>query len=105
MIAMSTFADRRLDLDLARRSSDRVVAGVAGGAADRLGISAGYVRAAFVVLAALWGIGVVLYLALWMATFETIEDREPISLGSHQQAGVAMVFAGVVILFRAIGWW
>ena len=102
---MPSIADRRLDLDLARRSTDRVVAGVAGGVADRLGVSTGYVRAAFVVLSALWGIGIVLYMALWMATFETVEDRTPPVLGPQQEAGIGLMFAGGLFLFRGLGWW
>ncbi|HZD06070.1 MAG TPA: PspC domain-containing protein, partial [Longimicrobiales bacterium] len=96
---------RRLDLDLSRRASERLLAGVAGGVADRVGVTAGYVRAGFVVLSALWGIGVVLYLGLWMATFEEVEDRKPPTLSSQQQAGLGLVFAGLVLVFRAVGWW
>ncbi|HSJ33675.1 MAG TPA: PspC domain-containing protein [Acidimicrobiia bacterium] len=102
---MSSFADRRLDLDLHRRSSDRVLAGVAGGVADRLGVSAGYARAAFVVMALLWGLGVVLYVALWMATFEQVEDREPHSLKSSQQIGIGLMFLGALVALRSLGLW
>lgn len=102
---MSSFADRRLDLDLHRRSSDRVLAGVAGGVADRLGVSAGYTRAAFVVMALLWGLGVVLYVALWMATFEQVEDREPRLLNSSQQVGVGLMFLGSLVALRSLGLW
>lgn len=102
---MTSYVDRRLDLDLSRRSTDRVVAGVAGGVADRLGLSAGYVRAAFVVLSVLWGVGVLLYVALWMATFERVEDREPVLLAPSRQVGVGLMFAGGLLVFRAVGWW
>jgi signal transduction histidine kinase len=102
---MSSFADRRLDLDLHRRSSDRVLAGVAGGVADRLGVPAGYVRSAFVVSSLLWGLGLVLYVAIWMATFEQVEDREPRRLTSSQQAGVGLMFLGVLVAFRSLGMW
>lgn len=102
---MSSLAERRLDLDLHRRSSDRVIAGVAGGVADRLGLPAGYVRAGFVVASALWGLGIVLYVALWMATFERVEDRPPRTLASHRQAGLGFVFAGALFIFRGVGWW
>ena len=102
---MSSFADRRLDLDLHRRSSDRVLAGVAGGVADRLGVPAGYVRSAFVVASLLWGLGLVLYVAIWMATFEQVEDREPRRLSPSQQAGVGLMFLGALVAFRSLGMW
>jgi signal transduction histidine kinase len=102
---MSSLADRRLDLDLHRRSSDRVLAGVAGGVADRLGMPAGYVRAAFVVSSLLWGLGLVLYVAVWMATFEQVEDREPRGIAPSQQAGVGLMFLGVLVALRSLGMW
>ena len=46
-------------LGLFRRRQDRVVAGVAGGLADRLGVGDVYVRAAFATLATMWGLGIV----------------------------------------------
>ncbi|HEX2155017.1 MAG TPA: PspC domain-containing protein [Acidimicrobiia bacterium] len=102
---MSSFAERRLDLDLHRRSSDRVIAGVAGGVADRLGLPAGYVRAGFVVASVLWGLGVALYVALWIATFERVEDRPTRGVASHRQVGIGLVFAGSLLALRTIGWW
>lgn len=102
---MNSVAERRLDLDLSRRSTDRVVAGVAGGVADQLGVQAGYVRAAFVVAAFLWGLGIVVYVALWMATFERVDDRPRHLVATHQQAGLGLVFLGALIAFRAVGWW
>lgn len=103
--AVNSFAERRPDLDLFRRSTDRVIAGVAGGLADRLGVSAGYVRAAFVVTAMLWGLGVVVYVALWIATFEQVEDRPRLLLPTRRQAGLGLMAAGALLLFRTVGWW
>lgn len=102
---MTSYVDRRLDLDLHRRSTDRIVAGVAGGVADRMGLSAGYVRAAFVVLSVLWGVGVLLYVALWMATFERVEDTDAAVIEPARQLGVGLMFAGGLLMFRAVGWW
>lgn len=104
-MVMTSIADRRLDLDLSRRSSDRVLAGVAGGLADRLGVSAGYVRAAFVVATALWGLGAVVYVVLWMATFERVEDRVPTQRAAHHRIGLVLIFLGGVLAFRGLGWW
>lgn len=50
---------------LRRSSSNHLVAGVAGGVAERFDVDANIVRVAFVVAACLWGIGVVVYLAMW----------------------------------------
>jgi signal transduction histidine kinase len=102
---MSSFAERRADLDLFRRSTDRVIAGVAGGLADRLGVPAGYVRAAFVVASMLWGLGAILYVAIWIATFERVEDRHPEPIASHRQSGLGLMFLGSLLLFRTVGWW
>lgn len=102
---MTSLVERRLDLDLTRRSSNRVVAGVAGGVADRLGVSAGYVRAAFVAGAALWGLGALVYIVLWLATFERVEDRQPVTIAPSQKFGLALIFLGVLIGLRSLGWW
>ena len=50
---------------LARRNDGKLVAGVAGGLADHLGLSPLAVRLAFVVLTAFNGLGPVLYAAYW----------------------------------------
>lgn len=102
---MTSHVERRLDIDISRRSSNRVVAGVAGGIADSLGVSASYVRAGFVVLAALWGLGVVVYVALWLATLDRVEDREPAVTTTHQKVGLGLVFGGTLFGLRALGWW
>ena len=89
-----------------RRQEDRVVAGVAGGIADRLGVGDLYVRAGFGVLALIWGVGVILYLALWAVTLDRTHPPQPRSQESDQQkAGYLLVFAGGLLVFRAIGIW
>lgn len=90
---------------LHRRRSERVVAGVAGGLADVLGVGDAYVRAAFVSLAPIWGLGVFIYLMLWLATFEKIEDREVVPVTGQQSLGLAVAFAGALLMLRAFGWW
>ena len=102
---MDTVAERRREIDIFRHATDRIVAGVAGGLANRLGVPSGYVRAAFVVLSLLWGLGVVAYVALWMATFERVEDRPPRLLDNRRQMGLGMMFVGALLLFRTVGWW
>lgn len=52
-----------------RRSRDRVIGGVCGGIAERLGWSAGRVRLAYVVLSILSAAfpGILVYVVLWIA--------------------------------------
>jgi len=88
-----------------RRETDRIVAGVAGGLADTLRIPDSYMRAAFLTLLSIWGIGGALYIAFWLIAFDKIEDEEVETVGSSQTLGLAAAFAGVVLLLGAFGWW
>lgn len=51
---------------LTRSSSDRMIAGVAGGLADYFGIDAAIFRILFVIFAFIPGPSVLIYLALWV---------------------------------------
>jgi phage shock protein PspC (stress-responsive transcriptional regulator) len=51
---------------LHRSTSKRVFGGVAGGIAERFDIDANIVRVVFVVLALVYGLGIALYLAMWV---------------------------------------
>ena len=51
---------------ITRSRSDRMIAGVAGGLAAYFGIDPVYIRVGLVVLSFLNGIGLILYLALWL---------------------------------------
>ncbi|HEY7704378.1 MAG TPA: PspC domain-containing protein [Acidimicrobiia bacterium] len=90
---------------LHRRAHGRVVAGVAGGLADRMGVGDGYVRAAFVVLAAIWGFGVFLYVILWIVTFERVADEEPRQAELNQVLGIAALFLGFLFILKSLGLW
>lgn len=90
---------------LHRRKSDRVVAGVAGGLADVFGVSDAFVRAAFVSLGTIWGLGVVVYLVIWLFTFEKVEDQEVEPVSGQQAFGLGMVFVGLILMFNVLGWW
>lgn len=94
-----------LDLDLTRRSSGRVLAGVAGGLADRLGIPVGYVRAAFITTGVMWGLGGIVYVVLWLVTFDDVADRRPAMVSRNQALGLGLVFLGGLLAFRGLGWW
>jgi phage shock protein C len=51
---------------LTKSTTDRVIAGVAGGIAQRLGISSTLVRLAWVLSVFFVGLGIVAYLILWV---------------------------------------
>lgn len=50
---------------LRRSVTNRKIAGVAGGIAERFDVDANIVRVIFVVLTCLWGLGAAIYLAMW----------------------------------------
>jgi phage shock protein PspC (stress-responsive transcriptional regulator) len=69
---------------LRRSATKRIFGGVAGGLSERFDVDANIVRVVFVVLALVWGLGIALYLAMWVliprgpssgnAVSEPIED-------------------------------
>lgn len=88
-----------------RRKTDRIVAGVAGGLADSLGVSHAYVRAAFITLLTVWGLGALLYMGFWLAAFDRVEDRETEHVSTQQALGLAVAFIGLMGLLAVVGWW
>jgi signal transduction histidine kinase len=88
-----------------RRLTNRVVAGVAGGLADTLGVRDGYVRAAFVTLLTVWGLGGILYLLVWIVTFDRAEDRAAEPVESSRATGLGIAFTGLLFLLGAFGLW
>lgn len=90
-------------LRLSRRSEGRWIAGVAGGLADRLGVPDLYVRAAFITLATVSGVGVAVYLAIWWLTLEhqTVPTKK--ELNSSQRLGLALAFVSFVWLLLGSG--
>ena len=97
---------RRIGRMMSRRHDGRLVAGVAGGIADRLGVADLYVRAGFLVLALIWGTGAVLYLVLWAATLDRTHEPSPSApVSGDRRAGYVLMFAGGLLLLRSIGLW
>lgn len=97
--------NQRRALHFRRRGQDRVVAGVAGGLADTLGVSDGFVRAAFVTLSMVWGLGVLVYLAMWLMELDRVEDVEPEPVAPHQALGLGIAFGGSMLFLGSLGWW
>ena len=93
---------------LVRRSDRRMVAGVAGGIADYLGIEAWIVRIGFVVLIPFGGFGALAYLIAWLlipaagsehSLAAAVVHRPPSGLRSY--LGVALILLAVAILASA----
>jgi signal transduction histidine kinase len=91
--------------DLYRRRSDRIAAGVAGGVADTLRVHDTFVRAAFVSLSMIWGLGFFLYIIFWLVSFDDVEDREVEMVDGQQGIGLGMAFLGFLLMLRVFGWW
>src|SRR6266508_1787376 len=75
-----------------RSGSDRVVAGVCGGLAARLGVDATLVRLVFALLGLAGGAGILLYFALWVY-----------DAGRRTWAAAALVAAAAAMLLLALG--
>lgn len=88
-----------------RRQTDRMVAGVAGGLADRLGVAASYVRAGFLTLSTIWGLGIVAYVALWLYAYDDVAHIEPKRTEPSEKLGLALVFTGLMWVFALLDWW
>ena len=90
---------------LVRRSTDRVIAGIAGGLADATSTRVGLWRLGFVILALVGGLGVALYLILWLvlpradlprSTAQRFAARFP---GVPGWIGAGLIGLGVFLLF------
>jgi signal transduction histidine kinase len=82
-----------------------VVAGVAGGIADSLGVRDAYVRAAFLTLLTVWGIGGFVYMLGWLATYDRVDDRRAQPVHSVRALGLGVAFTGLILLMGSLGMW
>jgi signal transduction histidine kinase len=87
-----------------RRPDDRVVLGLAGGIADRLGIPDAYVRAAFVALSLAGGVGILLYLIGTAIAKEGDEEPDE-APGTRRVVALILVFLGTMLFFRGLALW
>jgi phage shock protein PspC (stress-responsive transcriptional regulator) len=95
------------DLARIRRSrADRKIAGVAGGLGRHLDVDPVILRVAFVVLTFFGGVGLLLYVALWLLLPEDGSDWATIKLDRRSRT-VALIVIGVFALFLLLshGWW
>ena len=95
------------DLGRIRRSrSNRRIAGVAGGLARHLDVDPVILRVAFVVLTFFGGVGLLLYVALWLLLPEEGRDWGRVRLDRRSRT-VALVIVGLLALWLLFshGWW
>jgi signal transduction histidine kinase len=94
--------------------TDRVLGGVAGGLAERLGVDSIVVRLSFVVLSLAGGFGVVLYAVLWLAgsrrAVRTARTVAPTPRAEHASSvtattAIGLVVCGALLILRAAGLW
>lgn len=105
---------------LVRSESERMIGGVCGGLAEYLGIDTMWVRLAFVILGLASGIGLAIYIILWiiMPDEAKLESYEPLEITGDfgdvesykskakpaATIGVIMVLFGGFFLFSQMGW-
>ncbi len=94
-------------MTFARSRTNRVVLGVAGGLAERLGVDPIVVRIAFLLLTIAGGIGLIAYLLLAFATERTGSDRPTVWRQPTRRRTFAFVLivAGAMLLLRELGMW
>jgi signal transduction histidine kinase len=94
---------------LARRSHDKLIAGVASGLGDAFGIEPNLVRLAFIVLAFAGGAGIALYVAawIWLPTTDAVGATTSANAQRRadwvQVAALAALTFGVLLLAQRIG--
>jgi signal transduction histidine kinase len=88
---------------LARNRSDRVITGLASGIALRIGVEPVMVRAAFCVLASIYGLGVALYLLLYVVSRPTrsLDIRRRFRT-TRTNVGISLIVVGMLIFAEAL---
>lgn len=94
---------------LTRSTGDRIVAGLAGGIAARLGIPTVFVRAGFVALTLAGGFGVLCYVVGWLTTPDErqygsmiVADRPATT---SQEVGLSLGFLALLLILEGVGLW
>ncbi len=95
--------DEVRDLGRLRRSTtNRKIAGVAGGLARHLDIDPVIVRVAFVVLVFFGGAGLILYGACWLLVPEEGRESAPLGLDDRSRS-IALILVGVLAALALLG--
>lgn len=88
-----------------RRSSSRLVGGVAGGLAKRFDVDVRFVRLIFVVTTVFWGVGAALYLGLWaILPSEERPNREDV-VAPSKRLTVALIACTVAVAPLVVATW
>jgi phage shock protein PspC (stress-responsive transcriptional regulator) len=94
---------------LRRSRHRRMLAGVAGGIAERYDVDVSLVRVAFVVLACAWGAGIVLYGAMWALVPREPAPGDPADADAEPAPSwlALLLLAGVLVLglLLVTSWW
>ena len=68
-----------------RSEQGKMIAGVCAGLAEEFGVSVTVVRLAFVLAVVLgWGVGIIIYVALWILMPVRVEDRALLEAGDER---------------------
>lgn len=91
----------------ARSRHDALIAGVAGGIGERIGVDAVLVRIAFVLLSFAGAVGVCLYLAAWFIALDPGDRRAPRAKepSAVQDVAFGAIVYGSVLMLRSVGLW
>jgi len=87
---------------LVRRTDNKVIAGVAGGIADSLGIQPALVRIAFVVLTVFGGLGALLYVLGWLL-LPPAGASESIGMAAARRPAGLRTYVGLALVILAVG--
>jgi phage shock protein PspC (stress-responsive transcriptional regulator) len=87
---------------LVRRTSHKVIAGVAGGIADSLGVDPVLVRIAFVVLTVFGGLGALLYVLGWLL-IPRAGAGESIGMAAARRPAGLRTYVGIALVILAVG--
>jgi phage shock protein PspC (stress-responsive transcriptional regulator) len=87
---------------LVRRTSHKMIAGVAGGIADTLGVEPWLVRIAFVVLTLFGGLGALLYVLGWLL-IPPAGAGESIGLAAARRPAGLRTYVGLALVILAVG--
>ena len=94
-----------LGLGLFRSRRHRIVAGIAGGLGERLGIDPVLVRIGFVILSLNAGAGILAYLVLWAFVPEASAPEAERPPALRRAGGASLMVAGTMLLLRELGLW